>query len=440
MTLTKSGRVSAPKAILNQGQQEAVDGFFQFLFSDEKEMGISGPGGVGKTFVMGQMVDEIMPQYLQTCKLMGIEPRYTSVMMTATTNKAAEQLSAFTGRDCPTIQSFLNLKVSDDFQTGQSKLTKKETWVVHEDMIIFVDECSMEDRALYAHIHAGTANCKIVHVGDHCQLAPVMETSSPVYQKGIHFYVLNEPMRTKVPALHALNQQFRNTVETGIFQPIQLVPGIIDLFDAAQMEAAVDKQFAAQTNEAKILSYTNKQVAEYNNHIRGIRNLPPEYTVGELLVNSSAVHVKTEMLNTEKEVEILSLSKSSDYLEIETGVHLEFRKAILKTPTGRIFKDVPLPVDRDHHNSLIKHYGRTKNWRAYFTLKNFYPDLRPHDSSTVYKAQGSTYDIVFVDLTNISTCHNPNQVARMLYVALSRARFRVILYGELAPKYGGLTN
>jgi exodeoxyribonuclease-5 len=43
-----------------------------------------------------------------------------------------------------------------------------------------------------------------------------------------------------------------------------------------------------------------------------------------------------------------------------------------------------------------------------------------------------------VDLTNISTCTIPNQAARMLYVAFSRARTRVIMYGNLAPRFGGL--
>ena len=45
---------------------------------------------------------------------------------------------------------------------------------------------------------------------------------------------------------------------------------------------------------------------------------------------------------------------------------------------------------------------------------------------------------VFIDLGDISTCHNPNQAARMLYVAVSRARHGIYFYGELASKYGGL--
>lgn len=432
------GRTVASKPILNAGQQAAADGFFQFLFSDEKEMSISGPGGVGKTFLMGQLIDQIMPRYFDTCTLMNIPRQYDEVIMTATTNKAAEQLSQATGRPCATIQSTINLKVQDDFSTGQSKLIKKNTWQVYEKKILFVDECSMEDTPLYGHIHEATQNCKIVHIGDHCQLAPVMETLSPVYRKNMPFFELTEPMRTGVPELQALNQQLRTTVETGVFNPIHIVPGIIDFADDAMMQAEIAKHFSQQTMDYKILAYTNQRVTQYNDHIRALRNLPSHYTVGELLVVASPVHLKGGMINTEQEVEITQLSSKSTMVPIESGVDLEVVYATLKTPIGKIFEKVPLPVDRNHFNALIKYYQKLKNWERYYFLKNYHADLRPHDASTVYKAQGSTYNTVFIDLANISTCTNPNQAARMLYVACSRPRHRIVFYGELAPRFGGL--
>src|SRR5690606_19963698 len=121
---------------------------------------------------------------------------------------------------------------------------------------------------------------------------------------------------------------------------------------------------------------------------------------------------KGAMLNTEQEVEITSLGKS--FKKTYAGVDMEFVEARLQTPYGGIFEKVPLPVDRDHFLAMLRYFKNQKNWPAFFDLKNYYPDLRPQDASTVYKAQGSTYDTVFIDLTNISTCHNPSQAARML--------------------------
>src|SRR3982750_1042182 len=113
---------------LNPGQEAAAEAFFQFLFSDEKEMGISGGPGVGKSFLVSNLIDDVMPRYLETCDLMGLKPEYKDVEMTSLTNKASEVLSVFTGRPVSTIHSFMNLKVQDDYTTGQSMIIKTGAW------------------------------------------------------------------------------------------------------------------------------------------------------------------------------------------------------------------------------------------------------------------------------------------------------------------------
>lgn len=431
---------SVPRLPLNAGQQAAADGFFAFLMGNQKELIISGPGGVGKTFLMGHMVDEIMPQYFSTCKLMGIEPEYREVVMTATTNKAAEVLSLNTGRPSSTIHSFLGLKVQDDFETGRSKLSKTKNWTVHQKKIIFIDECSMIDTPLRRYILEGTHQCKIVYVGDHCQLAPVMETLSPIYRSNLPFFELTEPMRTDKPDLLALNKQLRTTVETGVFKPIKIVPGIIDHLDGEQMQALVDQLFIETETSARLLAYTNKTVVNYNDYIRSLRGLPVEYTVGEILVNNSAIQLPKGMISVEQEVEIIALNDKTEMVLIDPKqqVFLEVIHADLETSLGEVYRGVPLPVDKEHFTALAKYYGRIKEWVTYFNLKNNYPDLRPRDSCTVHKSQGSSYDISLIDLDDLSSCRNPDLAARLLYVGISRARHRVVFYGTLAEKYGGL--
>jgi ATP-dependent exoDNAse (exonuclease V) alpha subunit len=58
-------------------------------------------------------------------------------------------------------------------------------------------------------------------------------------------------------------------------------------------------------------------------------------------------------------------------------------------------------------------------------------DLRAAYAQTVNKSQGSTYDRVFIDLDDIRRCNSGDQIARMLYVAVSRAREQVFLTGDL---------
>lgn len=424
---------------LNQGQLAAAEGFFQFLFNDEKEMVISGPGGVGKTFLMGHLIDQILPQYFETCQLMGIPAEYDEVVMTATTNKASEVLGIETGRPSSTVHSFLNLKVTDNYSTGESTLSKTGAWMIHTKKIIFIDECSMIDSALWAMIREGTIKCKIVYVGDHDQLAPIKETLSPIYRQNFTTYYLTEPMRNAgQPALQALCQQMRDTVETGDFYPIKLVPGVIDHLSDEQMEAELRAVFVNQDAGSQILAYTNQRVNDYNAFIREVRALPIQFQQGEYLINNTAIRLKAGMLSVEQEVLIREQSASTSFVEIAPDVQLEVCLCTLENLYGESFYGVPLPVDRAHYDSLVKHYQKTKNWNRYFFLKNTFPDLRQRDAKTVHKAQGSTCDTVYIDLGNLSTCRNPNQTARLFYVAVTRPRSRIAFFGDLAEKYGEL--
>lgn len=424
---------------LNDGQKAAAEGFFKFLLGPEKEMGISGPGGVGKTFLMGHMIDEILPRYFNTCQMMGMAPEYEAVNMTATTNKAAEVLSLATGRPVDTVHSFMNLKVIDDFSTGKSKVEKTGAWKVHNKVILFVDESSMVDYDLEQFVQDGTYQSKIVWIGDHCQLAPVMESRPPVFDKQIPWFHLTQPMRTQVPELQAINQQLRDTVETGEFKPIQIVPGVIDHLNDTEMQHFIQANFKDQTLNSRILAYTNKQVIAFNDYIRDYRRLPPEWTVGEMLVNNSSIQVGKSKVRipTEEELEIVSIG-DIETMDIVPDTPFSFRKMTFKNRIGGYYQDVPVAIDKEHQDALLRWFKSQKKWERFFFLKNNFPDLRQRDASTVYKAQGSTYDSVFIDLANIATCRNADQVARQLYVAFSRARHRVFLYGELPEKFGGL--
>lgn len=433
---------------LNQGQKAAAEAFLKFLFDPEaKELIISGPAGVGKTYLMNYIIDNTMPRYHEMCQLMGISPEYDSVEMTATTNQAADVLGLSCKRPTQTVHSFFNLTVKENYSTGETELKKTNGWRVHERKIVFIDEASMIDTPLDKVIDEGTHKCKIVYVGDHNQLAPVKEVLSPIYRRNSPFYELTEPMRNKgQPALMNVCQQLRETVASGIFKPIRVVPGVIDWLDGPDMKYAIAQHFAKQTHDVRILAWTNERVMDFNDHIRSnLRNLPKEYGPGEFLVAASVYRQSNRTLSVQAEVEILR-NRGSDFIEVESpagdnpGVRLEVNYLDFVTTLGEVFTNVPFPVNRTHYAELLKWYAGVKgrNWERFWFLKNSFVDLRPRDASTVHKSQGSTYDTVFIDLGDISRCHIQNQAARMLYVAFSRARSRVFLYGNLADKYGGL--
>ena len=428
---------STPKP-LNQGQIEAAEGFFTFLFSDDLMFNLMGPAGHGKTFLMSHLIDEVMPRYLDTCALMGIKPVYTDVVMTATTNQAAEVLHQATGRETETIQSFMNLTVKEDFVTGDSRLIPTRSWMVHRNKIIFVDEASTIDSVLLEYLKTGTEDCKIVFVSDNCQLGPIKETISPIYQLPIQKFELTQPMRNAGSAdLMQLCNQLRNTVKTGNFYHIKLVKGVIDNLDNTEMEQAIHDLFVANKTDSRIVAYSNPAVIDYNNYIRGERQLPMLICAGETLVSNSAIQTKSYRLSIQEEVNVLSVDPQLQMHTIcaANNIELEVQMLTLRTLSG-VFS-IAVPTNWDYCARLLKWFAKQKNWERYYFLKKTYPDLRPKDASTVHKIQGSTCDTVLIDAGNLSSCHNPLVAARLLYVAASRARSRVIFYGDLAEKYGG---
>lgn len=122
---------STTKLPLNPGQEAAAEGFFDFLLDpNASELRISGPGGTGKTFTMAHMIDEIMPRYHETCSLMGIPALYNEVIMTATTNKAAEVLARATGRPTSTYHSFQGLTIRNNLKTGEADLIPSKSFSI----------------------------------------------------------------------------------------------------------------------------------------------------------------------------------------------------------------------------------------------------------------------------------------------------------------------
>ena len=427
---------------LTAGQQLAADGILNFLLDGTRELIISGPAGVGKTFLMSHVIDTVLPLYHSTCKLLGIDSEFDSVEMTATTNKAAEVLAQATRRETSTIQSFLNLTVKDDFKTGTSVLKRTRSWAPKSRAIIFIDECSMIDTALRNEILAATDKCKIIYVGDRCQLAPVGEIISPVYRNYIPMYELTEPVRNAdQPALMELCQQLRNTVDGGEFLPIRVTPGVVDWLSEEEMHAAVQEHFQEADNNNRILAFRNEQVITLNDYVRRtVRDLPDVLTPGEFLVSAEMTQITSSMsLHVEQGVEVKEVSDKLGSFSVGDGLVLPVRKLTVATSLGDIMHNVMIPVSRGDYQDLLKYYSRKKEWSSYFQLKRSVADLRPRDAATVHKSQGSTYDTVFVDLSDISRCYQPEQAARLLYVAFSRARKRVVMYGELANKYGGVT-
>ena len=443
---------------LNVDQANGENEFVDFLINpEEKEMIITGPGGTGKSFLVSQLITKSMEIYRQNCRLMGFEPDYEQTALTALTNKAAQSLSDATGLDVTTLQSFLCLRVENDYSNGKTKLKRLPTWDIKVRMIVFVDEAYMIDSSLLDELRQATQACKIVFIGDEFQLDPVEASESPIAKLKVRTarLTINErssknPDGTPAPPyLLELNHQLRENVrlqveasKTGVPAPwpeIQIHPGYVDHFSQDQLQHYLDNDCLVPDGKKLIMAFTNNRVNDYNNYLRGIRGQSLLLEKGENLISNDMFERGKFRIKNESTVHIYDAEPDVDYIEIG-GIRFPTQHVYV-TP-DKLMR-IPIVLDREHHQESIRYFRRQAkthggSWHNYFDLKDTFADLRPRDAATVHKAQGSTKDVAIVDLANIGACNFPLMVARMLYVAASRARYRVIFVGQLPPKYGRL--
>ena len=271
--------------------------------------------------------------------------------------------------------------------------------------------------------------CRIVFIGDVSQLAPVMEQISPIYDKNIETAMLTEPMRNaEKPALVALCSQVRSIVQTGNFTRMNTVPGVVDRIGGAEFQKLVGSTFAQDNPSSRILCFTNKRVKEYNDYIRQMRGQGDMLYKGETCVVGAQFVQGRFMLRVEELVTIGDVDPTIHTYTVD-GLKIRYYTADIR------LSPMMIAVDKAELHLASKTLAKRKNWPDYFELKNTFPDLRQPDACTVYKAQGSTYDSVFLDLSDIGSCFDGEQVARMLYVGVTRPRSNVYLYGSLPHRW-----
>ena len=418
---------------LNTGQKSAAETVMDFLLQKGKsEIVIEGPAGTGKSTLVEYILKDIVNQRKLLKLIMGTPTeKELAIEVTATTNKAAKVISALVGTEARTIQSFLNLTIKPNFKDGTNDLVPTNNYVIIRNKIIFIDECSFIDLNLLDWIRKTTLNCKIVFIGDPFQLAPVRVSQAPVFSQGIEAVRLTEIMRNG-GAIQALSNQYRDTVESSIF-PV-LKPNQLDVMHVSgpSFQSMVNKEFFSPLSHlnlipvnSKIIAWSNDKVIEYNDYIRDLNGFGKKLEVGEEVITNKPILVGDFHASTDSSLIVTSVG-DADTQHFVDGYYVELNESI----------SMFVPNNPKDMKGAMKRLAKAKEWHDYFGIKNTWGDLRSPYACTIHKSQGSTYDKVFIDLSDIGRCNISTDVARMLYVAISRASRQVILYGSLPIKYG----
>ena len=412
------------KITLTNGQTKALDAFQTFLLDPvETVYVLSGYSGTGKTTLVKTLLEET-PKFFKLAKMVDPLAPDFSIELTATTNKAAENFGSLTGAEVKTIHSFLGLRVMTNYETGVTTLTPK-SHIKKENVLLFIDEASYVDKALLGWVFKLTTKCKIVFIGDPAQLTPVKSSGTPVFDANFSGAHLDEVVRQAAGnPIVDLSTKFRETVTTGEFFNFTPDGHAIKYMSREDFNRAITDEFSRadwKYQDSKVLAWTNKCVINYNHAVSDLVGGTPEFQVGDYAVVNKFVSFRGTSLKTDQLVQITKISPELHYHGVVGNEFTLDHYVTLFMPKNNVDKKV-----------LLKQLKTNEQYAVLEEIDTTWVDLRAAYACTINKAQGSTYERVFIDLDDIRRCNSGDQIARMLYVGVSRAKTTVFLTGDIA--------
>ena len=448
-------------------QEDAINAIWQWWQSQSISFTLSGYAGTGKTFIMRHLV-----RYLITEK----------VCVTAPTHKALRVLENSSGRKGMTIQSLCGLRPDVDIE--DYNIENPSFKVIGEQKmrgyrLVIIDECSMINKDLFQlnRNRATTYNVKILYVGDPLQLPPVNEEISLTFATVKNKVVLTDIVRQEegnplLELFSLLRDDIKNQTNTFLNYIVRNRSNIQDgigyeiipraMFNQRLIDEFNSDTFHKNIDHFRITAYTNKAVSDWNSIVRNS-------IVGK---DADIIHINDLVLSYNTIVDEFKepiILNSEDYILEDIRPYISdegiktFAVNLKSMYDGHITQPFLIVDTKDasflKYKEILTHlYNRAANrvqhgWYVYYKFKNRFltnlkfsietiqgtkwinKDIDYGYSMTVHKTQGSTFDNVAIDLTDIvfqntrfGRRENDIDIRnKLMYVALSRARKSVIM-------------
>ena len=441
------------------------------LSRDERFAILAGFPGTGKSTVVVEFIKVL-------------KARQIRVLLAAPTHPAKNILVDFLTEQnvkvpTRTIHSVLGLKpeVND---LGEERFVQSGESLDFSDYdLLIIDEASMIDRFLWAILTTTPSVPPTLFVGDRYQLRPVnARTISPVFTK---INPQNSFKLTEVVRHHGLLVDYLAVLRDGYETESHLEVSPADFMGDGTVIYCKYCEWLARVcatmqsgNTYKVLAYTNKNVDKFNDSLKSIevnnyKILDLEdceeygYSIGEKLV------LREPLLkwNPERKYEEIVCNNGTvvNVAHVDSTTILGFRCSALtiwwiepETPDDndddndspssfRALKRLPTKeqtiyvLDREERGNYQAHLSQLKaealnypitsrqrkeTFRNYYQLRKAFTDVSRTYASTVHKAQGATYDVVFL-YRDIAECSDSEVHRELRYVGSSRAKRQLVI-------------
>ncbi len=422
---------------------------------------LSGPAGSGKTTLTAGFLRKAVSRGL-------------SLAIAAPTHKAVRVLRETLGQEdlvarhllFTTLHSLLGLKLSENedgsfsIKPGPAPELSLFDWII-------VDECSLVGQDLLEALERARGTARILYVGDPYQLPPVealhLETP-PVFALPVPRLALAQVHRQREDhPIHLLTRTLLSwNIEEGRPTPKALFPELEslvpeDLSHTGQLlwipggsKEAV--RWSAHLSDAgsniRILAYTNRRVEQYNRELfrRHYGELATPFARHERVLLHETIGVKTE----EGELRVLPAGEEWTVLEIVPERNPEYpdipaHRVYLEDDSGDTVSVLVCDDSATHQKRIDELFKEIRDLRdrtpgarkeigplskKAWGLKRAFAPLRHGYATTVFKAQGSTFDSVIVDWRDMNLFREDRAFLRALYVAGTRPRHRLLFSGS----------
>lgn len=416
---------------LNSDQRGGVDRMLEFAEGDEPFFLLDGRAGTGKSTSAQTFCRETNQ----------------SVVMTAPTNKATKVLKQMCETElqglvpCRTIYSLLGLRMDNSGEVRKVRAADAFNQASNYQVVV-VDEGSMANSGLMYHIERTAKNegVKFLFMADVTQLPPVGEERSEVFnienrwqldkveRHDNQILTFATHMRDCILHGEALNLFSANDERGGVY--------LLDYkrLRKKAVDAFTSDSYRADPGSIKVIAWRNDTVAMYNALIRDAMygaTLAAEapFQPGERVVVCQPIMSadgKETLMTTDEEGTVFSIDVQPHPMYSElTCYRVEVRPEMDEHMLVTCWVIHPTS-ERAYKRLLNELSERAKTgqhgWPAFWKAKEVIHDVRPSHAITAHRAQGSTYESVFVDSADILLNRNYIESLQCLNVACTRPR------------------
>ncbi|AQW88837.1 putative DNA helicase [Erwinia phage pEa_SNUABM_50] len=418
-------------------------------FPGRTEAVIVGYAGTGKSTLVSKIIENIYQGY--------------NIAVTSPTHKANSVLRNMlrdVGLDkddalVSTIHSFLGLKLVYEKNRQVLKHDPRSANSTAMVDVLFVDECSMISEEMYNHILSQIHRVRraVIFIGDSCQLPPVEaegtlgETKlSPTFDIKLK-YELTEVLRQALdnPIIN-IATQIRECIGTNRdpllilnqlegLETIHPIEDEMEFLDIYKMYINEHRGSANKiydfVQENKIIAYTNYRVNFANMYIRN--EVFPEHTNSEFISGEPIVFETTTENCPYMVQQVIQCPeiRAESFLGIDcwqfklpNGSYISGVGPYSRLKLEAHLEDLVDKIERKVENPLTK---KPFMWQDYYVIKNKMNVINYPYATTAHKSQGSTFNNIWFDTDFIERIPNNDTKCRILYTALTRPRYHVML-------------